>query len=100
MDDLVGERGRRGIGDNRIGAQYRLHRQTGRLPTLAVSYALKVPTASEEIGLGSGQNDHQFKFLPSQDLRGPHLHPHPPPPPLPPPPSPAHAPPPPPPPPP
>ena len=73
MDDLVGERGRRGIGDNRIGAQYRLHRQTGRLPTLAVSYALKVPTASEEKGLGSGQNDHQLKFLASKDLRGTHF---------------------------
>jgi opacity protein-like surface antigen len=63
----------RGIGDNRLGAQYRFHHQSAHLPTLAVSYALKIPTASVEKGLGSGRVDHQFKFLASKDVQKIHF---------------------------
>jgi hypothetical protein len=72
-DTLDTEGGQRGLGDNRIGAQYRFRRQTARLPALAASYAVTIPTASVRKGLGSGRVDHQFKFLASKDVLGTHF---------------------------
>jgi len=72
-DTLVTQGGRRGFGDNWLGGQYRFHRQTAHVPTLAASYAVKIPSASEQEGLGSGRVDHQFRFLASQDVRGTHF---------------------------
>lgn len=48
------------FGDNWLGTEIRLHRQTKRLPTLAVSYSAKIPSASTEADLGSGEIDHSF----------------------------------------
>ena len=62
-----------GFGDNSFGAQVRFYRQTARVPTLAVSYAAKVPTASRVKGLGSGRLDHVVTFLASKDLYGTHF---------------------------
>jgi len=62
-----------GIGDNWLGFQYRLHRQSDRLPALAFSYSLKFPSASASKGLGSGRYDHQFTFLASKDVWGTHF---------------------------
>ncbi|MGB0036092.1 MAG: transporter, partial [Candidatus Acidiferrales bacterium] len=64
--------GQVGTGDNWFGAQIRLYRQTARVPTIAVSYAAKAPTASREKGLGSGQMDHSLTFLASKDILGIH----------------------------
>jgi hypothetical protein len=72
-DTFVTRGNQQGFGDNWIGAQYRLRRQTARVPTLAASYALKIPSASWVKGLGSGRVDHQFKFLASKDLLGTHF---------------------------
>jgi Putative MetA-pathway of phenol degradation len=72
-DTLVSQRGQRGFGDNWIGAQYRFYHQTHRVPTLAASYAVKIPSASAAEDLGSGRVDHQFKFLASKDLGGTHF---------------------------
>jgi Putative MetA-pathway of phenol degradation len=72
-DTLISQGGRRGFGDNWIGAQYRFHRQTRRAPELAVSYALKIPSASAAQGLGTGRVDHQIKFLASKDLGATHF---------------------------
>ena len=52
----------RTFGDNWLGTEMRFHRQTPRLPTMAVSYAFKIPSASTENGLGSGRFDHSFTF--------------------------------------
>ncbi len=63
----------RGFGDNWLGPQIRFHRQTKRVPTLAFSYAVKIPSASASDGLGSGKLDHSFTFLAGKDLGGFHF---------------------------
>ena len=56
------------LGDNWLGTEVRFHRQTARLPTMAVSYAFKIPSASTENGLGSGRVDHSFTFGASETI--------------------------------
>lgn len=63
---------RRSFGDNWLGTQVRFYRQTRRVPTIAFSYSLKIPSASTEDGLGSGRMDHEFTFLASKDIA--HFH--------------------------
>jgi Putative MetA-pathway of phenol degradation len=60
----------RGIGDNWLGPQIRFYRQTKRVPSVAFSYAVKIPSADEN--LGSGRADHAFTFLASKDIA--HFH--------------------------
>ena len=50
------------FGDNWLGTEIRFHRQTKRVPTMAFSYAIKIPTASTTSGLGTGRVDHSFTF--------------------------------------
>ena len=63
----------RGFGDNWLGPQVRLYRQTKRIPTLAFSYAAKIPSASADDGLGTGRVDHSFTFLASKDIASLHF---------------------------
>jgi hypothetical protein len=58
----------RGVGDNWLGPQIRIYKQTKRVPTLAFAYAAKIPSASSDNGLGSGLVDHAFTFLASKDI--------------------------------
>jgi len=58
----------RSSGDNWLGPQIRVYRQTKRVPTLAFGYAIKIPSASTEDGLGSGHADHAFTLLASKDI--------------------------------
>jgi hypothetical protein len=62
-----------GIGDNLFGAQVRFYKQTRRVPSLAVSYSGKFPSASATKGLGSGQVDHSITLLASKDVLGTHF---------------------------
>jgi Putative MetA-pathway of phenol degradation len=62
-----------GFGDNWFGPQLRLYKQTRRIPSIAVSYAVKVPSASAARGLGSGRVDHQVTLLFSKDVLGVHF---------------------------
>jgi hypothetical protein len=62
-----------GIGDNWIGPQVRIYRQTRRVPTIAFGYAVKIPSASSERGLGSGEVDHALTLLASKDIAGFHF---------------------------
>jgi hypothetical protein len=62
-----------GFGDNWLGAQLRLHRQTKHFPTLAFSYAVKIPSASSEDGLGTGRVDHSVTLLASKDIASVHF---------------------------
>lgn len=57
-----------GYGDNWIGPQVRLYRQTAHVPALALSYAVKIPSASAEKGLGTGRVDHSLTLLVSKDV--------------------------------
>ena len=56
------------FGDNWLGTQIRVHRQTRRLPTMAFSYAFKVPSANTENGLGTGRVDHSFTLGASENI--------------------------------
>src|SRR5256885_1978506 len=58
----------RSSGDNWLGPQIRVYRQTKRVPTLAFGYAVKIPSTSTEDGFGSGHLDHAFTFLASKDV--------------------------------
>ncbi len=58
----------RTFGDNWLGPQFRFYRQTKRVPSLAFSYAVKIPSASTDDGLGSGYVDHAFTLLASKDI--------------------------------
>ena len=62
-----------GIGDNWFGPQIRIYKQTTRVPSLAFSYAVKIPSASSQDGLGSGQVDHAVTFLATKDIAGVHF---------------------------
>jgi hypothetical protein len=63
----------RTFGDNWLGPQVRVYRQTKHVPTLAFSYAVKIPSASTDDGLGSGHVDHALTFLASKDIRKIHF---------------------------
>lgn len=63
----------RSFGDTWLGPQLRFYRQTKRVPSLALSYAAKIPSASTDDGLGSGYLDHEFTFLASKDIVQFHL---------------------------
>ena len=62
-----------GFGDNWIGPQILIYRQTRRVPSIAASYAVKIPSASLMKGLGSGRVDHQLTLLVSKDVLGIHF---------------------------
>jgi len=68
--DPSGTHGR--FGDNWLGPQIRIYRQTTRVPSLAFSYAIKIPSAPTEAGLGTGRVDHALTFLASKDIN--HFH--------------------------
>ncbi|MBA0084090.1 MAG: transporter [Acidobacteria bacterium Pan2503] len=59
----------RTFGDNWLGTEIRFHRQTRYLPTMAFNYAVKIPSASTDNGLGSGHVDHSFTFGASETIR-------------------------------
>ena len=58
----------RGIGDNWLGPQVRVYKQTKLVPTVAFGYAVKIPSANFAEGLGSGRVDHSFTLLVSKDI--------------------------------
>jgi hypothetical protein len=62
----------RSFGDNWVGPQIRVYRQTKRVPTLAFSYSVKIPSASTVDGLGSGRVDHELTFLATKEIM--HFH--------------------------
>lgn len=49
-----------GVGDASLGFQVVALKDTERHPALAFAYYVKLPTASEEKGLGTGRFDHKF----------------------------------------
>jgi hypothetical protein len=63
----------RTFGDNWLGPQVRIYKQTKRWPTLAFAYAAKTPSASTEDGLGTGRVDHSFTLLASKDIASIHF---------------------------
>lgn len=58
---------RSGVGDTSPGFKYRFVEKEGIWPTLSFAYDVKVPTASQRKGLGSGRVDHNLTFLASKE---------------------------------
>jgi hypothetical protein len=56
------------FGGNWLGPQVRFYRQTQHVPSMAISYAVKIPSASTIDGLGTGRVDHAVTFLASKDI--------------------------------
>jgi Putative MetA-pathway of phenol degradation len=52
-----------GFGDNYLTAQYRFHRESAKLPSVAFAYMEKFPSADAGLGLGSGFHDHMYMLL-------------------------------------
>jgi hypothetical protein len=65
----AGRNRRSGFGDTSLGFKYRLLNDDD-WPTLAFAYEVKIPTASQRKGLGSGRVDHNLSFLSSKELWG------------------------------
>jgi hypothetical protein len=57
-----------GIGDTQIGLQVVALKDTAAHPALAFAYYVKLPTASEAKGLGTGRYDHKLVFLLSKKV--------------------------------
>lgn len=72
ISQTVGGATEKGFGDNWLGPQIRIYRQTKSVPTLSFSYAVKIPSADANNGLGTGRVDHSLTFLASKDLG--HVH--------------------------
>ncbi len=51
-----------GLSDSVAGAKYVLLRESGRLPGIAGSFELKLPTGDESRGLGSGEFDYDMRL--------------------------------------
>jgi hypothetical protein len=52
-----------GFGDNFLAAQYRLHRESKKLPSIAAGYTVKFDSANPSTGLGSGYTDHLVMIM-------------------------------------
>src|SRR5690348_15046210 len=59
----------RGFGDQYFSGQIRLREESREAPALALSYAIKLPTADQSQGLGTGRVDHSWTFLASKEVR-------------------------------
>ena len=63
---FLADSGTHGVGDTGVGFKYRITRDSGHQPSIALMYMAKLPTAGDV--LGSGELDHAFTFLVSKDL--------------------------------
>ncbi len=62
-----------GISDLSLSAMDEFLRQGRRIPAMAVSYGVTIPTANPAKGFGTGCVDHQLVFLASRDVRELHF---------------------------
>jgi hypothetical protein len=60
-----------GVGDTTVGVQWRIVRQKKTVPTIALAYLAKVPTAP--VTFGTGKFDHEVKALFSKDFGKLHM---------------------------
>jgi hypothetical protein len=62
-----------GTTDQWIGTCFRFYEQRGRIPDLAIDYAVKIPTANPAKGFGSGYADHVVTLIASADRGDNHV---------------------------
>ena len=63
LRNSVGPNTQGGFGDNFMAGQYRFHRESKRLPSMAVGYTIKLDSANPIELLGSGYVDHEFMLM-------------------------------------
>lgn len=59
-----------GFGDNSFGGEYRFVRESAHVPSLALGYTAKFPTADSATGLGSGKTDHMATLMAAKTIHG------------------------------
>jgi hypothetical protein len=62
-----------GITDQSLSVMYEFMEQRRRVPAMAVSYGMTIPTANPAKGFGTGYMDHQLVWLASRDVRQLHF---------------------------
>jgi len=68
LTQFDGAQTKTGFGDQYLGGQVVVGKESTKVPAIALSYAIKFPTASESEGLGTGRIDHAFTFLASKNI--------------------------------
>ena len=68
---FLADSGTHGVGDTGVGFKYRFTQDSTRRPAIAFMYMAKLPTAGDV--LGSGEADHAFTFLVSQNFGKHHI---------------------------
>jgi hypothetical protein len=63
---VTADSGAHGVGDTALGFKYRVNKDSGYKPSIALMYMAKLPTAGDV--LGSGETDRAFTLLVSKDL--------------------------------
>ena len=63
LSNSVGPVSQSGFGDNYVGGEYRFHRESKRIPSMALGYTIKLDSANPIELLGSGYVDHQFQLM-------------------------------------
>jgi hypothetical protein len=72
--NIVDESGTRtGFGDTWLGLKYHFSQQNKHVPSFGIFYQVKVPSANDKNGMGTGQVDHAISFLASKDIGRVHL---------------------------
>lgn len=62
-----------GFGNNALGFEYRFHRQSKFVPSLAIGYSLEFPSASVAKGLGTGKYNHEIRLYVTKEILGTHF---------------------------
>ncbi len=70
LRDTSGSATSAGFGDNFFGGQYRIVRESSHVPSIALGYTLKFPTADPVAGLGSGKTDHMLTMMVGKTVHG------------------------------
>ena len=68
LDVYDGKESERGFGDSWLGLKYRFFERPSRGLALSILYMAKIPSASEEDALGTGEVDHSISLLASKDV--------------------------------
>jgi hypothetical protein len=62
-----------GVSDQWLSTQYRFLEEGPKMPAMAASYGLKIPTANAAKGFGTGYVDHQINLIASRDIGWAHF---------------------------
>jgi len=67
-DEVTGRDRQCGIGDLELGAKWKFSDETRFLPAQALAVAVKIPTADDDQGFGSGETDYDLTWIASKTI--------------------------------